>query len=76
MKFSELIENAMTCVKTFNPVIMSLDSHADEFIKNVSIAQQILFSYTHTKNWSLFIQFKDPYEKVFVKQVFYGCIRY
>ena len=22
------------------------------------------------------MQFKDPYEKVFVKQVFYGCIRY
>jgi hypothetical protein len=22
------------------------------------------------------VQIKDPYEKVFVKQVFYGCIRY
>lgn len=22
------------------------------------------------------MQIKDPYEKVFVKQVFYGCIRY
>lgn len=22
------------------------------------------------------MQFKDPYEKVFIKQVFYGCVRY
>ena len=22
------------------------------------------------------MQFKDPYEKVFIKQCFYGCVRY
>ena len=36
MKFSELIEHAIECVKSFNPIIKTLDSHADEFIKNVS----------------------------------------
>ncbi len=36
MKFSELLEHAQTCIKTFNPVIMSLDSHADEYIAAVS----------------------------------------
>ena len=54
MKFSELIEQCNKCVKTFNPVISTIDSHADNFLVN----------------------FKDPYEKVFVKQMFYGCIRY
>ena len=42
MKFSELIEHAIECVKTFNPIVKTLDSHADEFIKNVSIIS-ILF---------------------------------
>lgn len=54
MKFDELLELCNECVKTFNPVIKTIDSHADDFLKSV----------------------KDPYEKVFVKQVFYGCIRY
>ena len=54
MKFSELLEQCILCVKTFNPVINTIDSHADNFLANA----------------------KDPYEKVFVKQIFYGCIRY
>ena len=54
MKFSELLEHCKECVKTFNPVISTIDSHADNYLSNI----------------------KDPYEKVFVKQVFYGCIRY
>ena len=36
MKFSELLDHAITCIKTFNPVIKTLDSHADEFIAQVS----------------------------------------
>ena len=32
MKFSELIEHSITCIKTFNPVVTTIDSHADEFI--------------------------------------------
>lgn len=54
MKFSELIEMCIESVKTFNPVISTIDSHADNFLSGM----------------------KDPYEKVFVKQIFYGCIRY
>jgi hypothetical protein len=54
MKFSELIDMCIECVKTFNPVINTIDSHADNFLSGM----------------------KDPYEKVFVKQIFYGCIRY
>ena len=37
MKFSELIEHAITCIKGFNPVIKTIDSHADEFIATVSV---------------------------------------
>lgn len=54
MKFSDLITQADECIKTFNPVINTIDSHADNFLAKL----------------------KDPYEKVFVKQIFYGCIRY
>lgn len=54
MKFSELILSADTCIKTFNPVISTIDSHSDNYLGTL----------------------KDPYEKVFVKQIFYGCIRY
>lgn len=54
MKFGELLDHCQECVKTFNPVINTIDSHADNFLQNV----------------------KDPYEKVFIKQIFYGCIRY
>ena len=35
MKFSELIEHCITCIKGFNPVIKTIDSHADEFISQV-----------------------------------------
>lgn len=54
MKFSELVESAHNCIKSYNPVISTIDSHADNYLSTV----------------------KDPYEKVFVKQLFYGCIRY
>ena len=32
MKFSELIEQSVECVKTFNPVYNTIDSHADNFL--------------------------------------------
>lgn len=66
MKFSELIDSCIECIKNFNPIIKTIDSHADDFLKDVIY---------HCTN-SLKIQFKDPYEKVFIKQVFYGCVRY
>jgi hypothetical protein len=54
MKYAELIEKCDECIRTFNPVISTIDSHADTYLVTV----------------------KDPYEKVFIKQIFYGCIRY
>jgi hypothetical protein len=36
MKFGELIEQAVVCIKSFNPVYKTIDSHADEFLANVS----------------------------------------
>jgi hypothetical protein len=36
MKFSELIDHAVECIKTYNDVIKTLDSHGDEYVKKVS----------------------------------------
>ena len=36
MKFSELIDHAIECIKTFNPVIKTIDSHADSYLEKVS----------------------------------------
>lgn len=44
MKFSELIEQAISCIQTFNPVIKTIDSHADDFIANVSVLQLVSLS--------------------------------
>jgi hypothetical protein len=38
MKFSELIDSCIECLKTFNPIIKTIDSHADDFLVNVSNA--------------------------------------
>ena len=54
MKFAELIETCIECIREFNDVINTIDSHADNFLSHI----------------------KDPYEKVFIKQIFYGCVRY
>ena len=43
MKFSELLDHAQKCIKSFNPVIMSLDSHADEYISQVSLSSSTMF---------------------------------
>ena len=44
MKFSELIEHSVDCLKTFNPVYKTIDTHADDFLKDVFIHSQILIS--------------------------------
>ena len=36
MKFSELIDSCIECIKSFNPIIKTIDSHADDFLKDVS----------------------------------------
>lgn len=66
MKFAELIDHCIDCIKGYNPVIKTVDSHADDFLSKVSVFVVLINC----------LQFKDPYEKVFVKQVFYGVIRY
>ena len=35
MKFAELLEVCTECIKTFNPVIKTIDSHADDFLNKV-----------------------------------------
>lgn len=54
MKFGDLIDTAIDMIKSYNPIVQTIDSHADEFLAKM----------------------QNPYEKVFLKQVFYGCIRY
>jgi len=57
MKYGELIDASIEITKSFldqKPQVTTLDSHAEEFTKNID----------------------NAFEKVFVKQVFYGCIRY
>ena len=35
MKFGELIDKAVECVRTYNPVYSTVDSHADQFLSDV-----------------------------------------
>lgn len=35
MKYSELIEACINIKKTWNPVTMTVDAHADEYLKKV-----------------------------------------
>jgi hypothetical protein len=43
MKFSELIEHCIECIKTFNPIIKTIDSHADAYIAEVRAMSDINF---------------------------------
>ena len=36
MKFSELLEHSIDCIKAYNSIIKTVDSHADDFLKDVS----------------------------------------
>lgn len=36
MKYSELIEQSIECIKTFNPIYSTVDSHSDTYLHNVS----------------------------------------
>lgn len=35
MKFSELVEKAVECIKAYNPIVKTVDGHADEFLNHV-----------------------------------------
>ena len=43
MKFSELIEHSVQCVKSFNPVISTIDSHADSFLASMKDPYEKVF---------------------------------
>lgn len=43
MKFSELLEQCIECVKTYNPVISTIDSHADNFLANAKDPYEKVF---------------------------------
>ena len=43
MKFDELIDQCQECVKTFNPMIKTIDSHADDFLKSVKDPYEKVF---------------------------------
>lgn len=45
MKFSELIDSCIECIKNFNPIIKTIDSHADDFLKDVENNQTLLIVY-------------------------------
>ena len=36
MEFAELIEASIECIKSFNPVYKTIDTHADDYLKDVS----------------------------------------
>ena len=43
MKFSELIQKCIEIMTSFNPVVMTLDSHADTFLEKVFPISLFLF---------------------------------
>jgi hypothetical protein len=45
MKFSELIDLSIECIKTFNPVFKTIDTHADDFLKDVSLSPRCSLAY-------------------------------
>jgi len=36
MKFGDLIETAIDMIDTYNPVVQTIDSHADEYLDKVT----------------------------------------
>ena len=38
MKFGDLIDTAIDMIKIFNPVVQTIDSHADEFLAKVILS--------------------------------------
>ena len=37
MKFNEMIEHCCECIKSFNPVYSTIDSHADTYLSKVNL---------------------------------------
>jgi hypothetical protein len=43
MKYAELIEKCDECIRTFNPVISTIDSHADTYLVTVKDPYEKVF---------------------------------
>lgn len=43
MKFGELLDNCVECIKSFNPVINTIDSHADNFLTAIKDPYEKVF---------------------------------
>ena len=63
MKFSELIESSIECIKTFNPVYKTIDTHADEYLKDVSNTQ----NYNKVNDKEIFASYFFPNVMVNIK---------
>jgi len=68
MKYAELIDKCVEIKQTWNDVVETLDSHAENFLKKVLTSISLL-NLTNP-------QIPDDNEKVFIKQVFFGTYRY
>jgi hypothetical protein len=62
MKYEELIKSCIEILKLYNPNIEGADSFAEKYLKNV--------------RYLLMQKTKDSNERMFIKQVFYGVLRY
>jgi hypothetical protein len=43
MKFAELIENCTECIRDFNDVINTIDSHADNYLEGIKDPYEKVF---------------------------------
>ena len=43
MKFGELIEKCIDCVKSYNEVVNTIDSHADNYLEGVKDPYEKVF---------------------------------
>ncbi len=54
--YGDLIYKTIVCIKTFDPVTHSVDTHFEDYLQLKKL--------------------KNVNEQVFIKQIFYGVIRY
>ena len=66
MKYDELIKACIQCIQQFDPTVECEDSFADSFLKKVRNCE--------FNKWQQVT--KDTIEINFIKQVFYGVLRY
>jgi len=63
MKYEELIKWCRKTIRAYNPVIDTIDTHSDTYLKKV-VSSFILLT--------LIYQITNDNERVFIRQVFYG----